>query len=211
MFTSSLLSMAAVTSTALAAPWFNMHAEPKCPIVFDGRVPIGTPPTFFDQNSTSAIFNPEFTKASIPWSQILKFPNTTSRFDGDKFTSVEVTLSDESIFQKQYGFRRAGLQFNKDAPDGEGGKGVKTLHWSVKQDAERMLNLTHEYLNVWHEAADYSSNQIQFQTGTLIDNPRADKHAFKILDRKGKMLWSVPISKQLDWQNFAVTLDYEKK
>lgn len=215
MFTSTLITLASVASTALAAPALHPHvsraAEPKCPIVFDGRVPTNMTPISFDTQSTNTLFNADFVKGNnLTWSQILKFPNESSRFDGDKFKAVEVTISDESIFQKQQGFRRAGLQFLKDAPDGEGGKGVKTLHWSVKQDPARPLNLTHEYLNVWHEAADFSNNQIQFQTGSLIGKSDADKDQFKILDRAGKWLWNVKID-QTQWQNFALKLDYTKK
>ncbi|OAL49076.1 hypothetical protein IQ07DRAFT_70092 [Pyrenochaeta sp. DS3sAY3a] len=205
-----LLSLAALATTTLAHP-HRALADPKCPIVFDGRVPLNTDPTFFDTYATNTIFNPDYVKGNdLKWSQILKFPaGDASRFDGTTYTAVEVTISDKSIFQKQNGFRRAGLQFLRDAADGEGGKGVKTLHWSVKQDAARPLNLTHEYLNVWHEAADYSSNQIQFQAGSLIGKSSADKNNFKILDRNGNSLYSVAIDKT-QWQNFAVKLDYTK-
>lgn len=209
MYTQTLISLAAVASTAMAIPHKHARADVKCTIVFDGRVPVNTTPTYFD--TSNALFNPDYVKGNdLKWSQILKFPNDTSRFDGDKFTAVEVTISDKSIFQTQNGFRRAGLQFAKDASDGEGGKGVKTLHWSVKQDPARPLNLTHEYLNVWHEAADYSADQIQFQTGSLIGKSDADKNSFKILDRSGNFLYSVPIDKK-NWQNFAVKLDYNNK
>lgn len=64
--------------------------------------------------------------------------------------------------------------------------------------------------NVWHEAADYSSNQIQFQTGQIIGKSASDKSNFKILDRNGKSLYSVAIDKT-QWQNFAITLNYDKK
>jgi hypothetical protein len=215
MFTQTLLSVVAAASTVLAAPHLHAHnsarADAQCTIVFDGRVPVGTAPTFFDTYATNTIFNPDYVKGNdLKWSEILKFPNDSSRFDGSTYTAVEVTISDKSIFQQQNGFRRAGLQFLKDASDGEGGKGVKTLHWSVKQDPARPLNLTHEYLNVWHEAADYSADQIQFQTGSLIGKSNADKNNFKILDRNGNQLWSVAID-QKQWQNFAVKLDYNKK
>jgi hypothetical protein len=209
MYTQTLLSLVAAASVVTALPKKHARADVKCSIVFDGRVPVNTAPTYFD--TSNALFNPDYVKGNdLKWSQILKFPNDTSRFDGNKFTAVEVTISDQSIFQKQNGFRRAGLQFSKDASDGEGGKGVKTLHWSVKQDPARPLNLTHEYLNVWHEAADYSANQIQFQTGSLIGKSNADKNSFKILDRNGNSLYSVPIDNK-NWQNFAVKLDYNKK
>jgi hypothetical protein len=210
MYTQTLVSLFAAASTALAVPHVHARADPKCKIVFDGRVPVDTAPTFFDTYATNTLFNPDYVKGPQKWSEILKFPNQTSRFDGTKYTAVEVTISDKSIFQTQNGFRRAGLQFLKDASDGEGGKGVKTLHWSVKQDPARPLNLTHEYLNVWHEAADYSADQIQFQTGSLIGKPNADKNSFKILDRSGKSLYSVPIDFK-NWQNFAAKLDYNKK
>ncbi|PSN65794.1 hypothetical protein BS50DRAFT_574310 [Corynespora cassiicola Philippines] len=208
------LATALLVGAALAAPSrFSRRADVKCPIVFDGRIPSSVPanPTFFDTYATNTIYNPDYVKGNdLKWSEILKFPaGNASRFDGTEFVPLEVTLSDKSIFQKQNGFRRAGLQFLKDASDGPGTVGVKTLHFSVKQDAARALNLTHEYLNIWHEAADYSSNQIQFQTGTIIGSNGADKNNFKILDRNGKSLYSVAINKS-DWQNFAIKLDYPK-
>ncbi|KAF2180991.1 glycoside hydrolase family 131 protein [Zopfia rhizophila CBS 207.26] len=198
-------------STTSAAP--GATATIKCPIVFDGRVPEDyvADPTKFDTYATNKIFNPDYVKGNdLKWSKILKFPTgDPSRFDAGGYRSLEVTISDKSIFQKQNGFRRAGLQFLQDAADGPGMKGVKTLHFSVKQDATRSLNLTHEFLNVWHEAADYSSNQIQFQTGQLIGKSASDKNNFKVLDRNGKSLYSVAMD-NTKWQNFAITLNYEK-
>lgn len=147
MHRQSLAAILLSAGSALAAP-MAPAADIKCPIVFDGRVPVGTASTFFDTYATNTIFNPDYVKGNdLKWSQILQFPTgDPSRFDGTNFTALEVTLSDKSIFQKQNGFRRAGLQFLKDAADGPGTTGVKTLHFSVKQDSARKLNLTHEYL-----------------------------------------------------------------
>ncbi|KAF2643805.1 hypothetical protein P280DRAFT_466543 [Massarina eburnea CBS 473.64] len=209
IFTAALLS--ALTT---ASPLTPRAGTISCPIVFDGRIPtaFSTDPTKFDTYATNTIYNPDYVKGNdLNWSTILKFPGgTASRFDGTDHVPVEVTISDQSIFQTQKGFRRAGLQFLKDAADGEGQKGVKTLHFSVKQDSARPLNLTHEYLNVWHEAADYSADQIMFQTGTIIGSNGADKNNFKILDRNGKSLYSTATDKT-QWQNFAIKLDYNKK
>lgn len=140
--------LSAGSAFAAPAPQAGIAAEVKCPIVFDGRVPVGTEPTYFDTYATNTIFNPDYVKGNdLKWSQILKFPEgDPSRFDGTEFTPLEVTLSDKSIFQKQNGFRRAGLQFLKDSPDGPETTGIKTLHFSVKQDPARPFNLTHEYL-----------------------------------------------------------------
>jgi hypothetical protein len=210
MYRQSLVAALLSAGATFAAP-LAPAAEVKCPIIFEGRVPVGTDPTSFDTYATAKLFNPDYVKnLDIKWSTILKFPNDSSRFDGTEYTPLEVTLSDKSIFQTQNGFRRAGLQFLKDASDGPGTVGVKTLHFSVKQDPARPLNLTHEFLNVWHEAADYSSNQIQFQYGTLIGKSSSDKNNFKILDRNNKQLYSVAAN-PTQWQNFAITLDYNKK
>jgi hypothetical protein len=145
------LALLLTATTALAAPTYQKRAGTiKCPIVFDGRVPSAwaADPTQFDTYATNTIYNPDYVKGNdLKWSGILKFPDVPkSRFEGNDTVSLEVTLQDESIFQTQNGFRRAGLQFLKDASDGPGQTGVKTLHWSVKQDAARPLNLTHEYL-----------------------------------------------------------------
>ncbi|KAJ4331924.1 hypothetical protein N0V87_008782 [Didymella glomerata] len=218
MYTTSVLTALLAAPLALAAPSLYPHISlrapadnVKCPVVLDGRVPtnLSKTPTVFD--TSNALFNPDYVKGNnLTWSQILKFPATEpSRFDGAAHSAVEVTISDASIFQKQYGFRRAGLQFAKDSPQDASDVGIKTLHFSVKQDPARPLNLTHEYLNVWHEAADYSNNQIQFQVGTLIDNAGSKKNNFKILDRAGKQIWGIPIDYK-KWQNFAVKLDYTK-
>lgn len=45
--------------------------------------------------------------------------------------------------------------------------------------------------------------------GTLLDRS-SDKNAMKITNRKGEVVWSTPIETTA-WQNFAMTLDYEKK
>jgi hypothetical protein len=186
------------------------RADIKCPVVFSGQVAESAQLTDFDTAATS-IFNPDYVKGNEPWSQILLFPEVAnSRFDNASYKSLEVTIDDQSIFKTQYGFRRAGLQLVGDTnTPGPGNQGVKTLHWSVKQDPGRKLNLTHEYLNVWHEAGDYSANQFNFETGTLLNLPSGRKDTFKFLNRKNSVFWSTPIESE-EWQNFAITLDYVK-
>ena len=133
---------------ALALPQ-AANATIKCPIVFDGRVKSSLAPTDFDSGGSTP-FGPDYVKGQgLKWSEILKFPGDagSARFDGDGYKPVEVTLSDSSIFQTQRGFRRAGLQFQGDSNNGSPATtGIKTLHFSVKQDSARPLNLSHEYL-----------------------------------------------------------------
>lgn len=143
-----------VVLTGLLATLASAHpaalsANIKCPVVLSGLVPTSTQLTDFDSYATSTIFNPDYVRASsVPWSQSLLFPNVTnSRFDNSSYKPLEVTISQKSIFQTQNGFRRAGLQIMGDTNEnGPGTTGVRTLHWSVKQDPARKLNLTHEYL-----------------------------------------------------------------
>ncbi|KAK7965176.1 hypothetical protein PG996_000467 [Apiospora saccharicola] len=214
MRASTCLAVSIATTLASAACPASGHIQ--CPIVLSGQVPGSMQLTDFDTAATNKVFNAGNVKASgIPWSQILKFPHvnvttTNSRFDNASFKSTEVTIADASIFKTQYGFRRAGLQMLGDAnTGGPGSVGVRTLHWSVQQDPARRLNLTHEYQNVWHETADYSANQFDFKMGTLLDRPTSDENAMKITNREGEVVWSTPVE-AAGWQNFAVTLDFEK-
>ncbi|KAI0164629.1 hypothetical protein GGR57DRAFT_205587 [Xylariaceae sp. FL1272] len=182
----------------------------SCPILLNGLVKTSLTPTDFDSYATSP-FNPDYVRGSEKFSSSLKFPTVdNSRFDNATYKSVEVTINDQSIFQTQNGFRRAGLQFQGDTNDGgPGTQGIRTLHFSVKQDPERPLNLTHEYLNVWHETSDYSANQFNFEAGTIIGKS-GDENTFKVLDRNNNEVWSTPID-DTAWQNFAITLDFDKK
>lgn len=125
----------------------------SCPVVFDGRVPLTATPSDFDTANGGGWnpFNPNYVKGkTLAWSDIILLPSDieSSLFDATNASlSPEVTLSDLSIFNNQQGFRRAGLQFLKDTNAGSpGSSGQKTLHFSLRLDEGRPLNLTHEYL-----------------------------------------------------------------
>ncbi|KAI1763189.1 hypothetical protein GGR53DRAFT_377094 [Hypoxylon sp. FL1150] len=211
MISSALLSSLFLASAASARPaWKRGTGEIQCPVVLNGFVPADATPTDFDSYATSP-FNPDYIRGTEKFSTILQFPDAgSSRFDNDTTKSVEVTINDKSIFQTQNGFRRAGLQIQGDTNEnGPGTQGVKTLHFSIKQDPERTLNLTHEYLNVWHESADYSANQFNFETGTIIGKSSSDKNNFQVLNRQNTQIWSTPVDATA-WQNFAITLDFVK-
>ncbi|KAH7027266.1 uncharacterized protein B0I36DRAFT_326782 [Microdochium trichocladiopsis] len=229
LMTTSVLALASFASAlppppgppipSAAAP----AAKIRCPVVFSGQIPQAAKLTDFDATATSPFLSNNV-KGNDTWSQILKFPPPlaslpgpakkncgVARFDDPaKQKALEVTINDRSIFKTQFGFRRAGLLFKNDTNTaGPGNTGVKTLHWSVRQDLARPLNLTHEYLNVWHEAGDFSGNHFHFQAGSLIGRPEFPADTFKLLNRKLDVLWSVPIDKTGGWQGFAVTLDYD--
>jgi len=211
--TTTLLALALAPLASAAACLTPRGAgSVKCPLIFDGRLPKTAVATEFDSYSTSK-FNAEYVKGKeLKWSDIIKFPEvTTSRFENDTLHKpFEVTISDKSIFNTQNGFRRAGLQFQGDTNNNSpGSTGQKTLHFSLKWDAARGLNTSHEYLLVWHEAADYSANQFNFEAGAILGQSGLAKDTYKVLDRKNKQIWSTPIDKTA-WQNFAIALDFAK-
>lgn len=65
--------------------------------------------------------------------------------------------------------------------------------------------------NVWHEAADYSANQFNFQMGAMLDQRSLARDTFKVLNRSNKQIWSAPMDvSSPGWNNFAITIDYGK-
>lgn len=100
----------------------------------------------------------------------------------------------------QVGFRRAGLLLKDDANDpgaDAADAGIVTFHWSVKQDVTRPLNLTHEYINVWPEKADYSGNQFTFVGGIVLpgdDGLDQDGDKWRVQNAKNEFVFEVPIA-----------------
>jgi len=219
------LSLLLVYSALAAASPFPQHRDPvKCPIIFDGRIPRSFDRTSFNYANVS-LYSAQYVKGeNLTWSEIILLPKTTaSRFDTPGVhRPLEVTINDKSLFRTgqgvQNGFRRAGLLLKNDKNDpgaDAADKGVVTFHWSVKQDPSRPMNLSHEYMNVWHEKADYSGNQFSFvggvvlkvDGGTGVETPQ-EKGSWKIQDAKNNFLFRTPILKNGIWQNFAIQLDY---
>jgi len=221
LLSAAIAAGCATLSTAISIP----NSGIKCPIVMDGRAPISIALSAFD--TAASTFNPNYVLGqNLTWSQILEFPKVEpSKFDipGDK--AIEVTLSDSSIFvpgsgEPQIGFRRAGLLLAKNNGSDATDVGVKTFHWSVRQDLNAKMNLAHEYMNAWHERNDYSANQFSFNTGIMLsqDAPTdsnvsttvSDKRLWKFLDKDNDVLWTTLIEWD-GWQNFAVTVDHVKE
>jgi hypothetical protein len=198
-----------------------------CPIIFDGRVPQNLTLTSFDSAATSP-YGPDYVKGeNTTWSSILLFPNhtLTSRFDDITLhKSLEVTIDDRSLFRAgsnlQVGFRRAGLLLKDDANDpgaDAADAGVVTFHWSVKQDYARPLNLSHEYMNVWHEKADYNGNQFTFVGGVVLPvdggtgvDTKEERETWRVQNYKNEFVFNATILEDV-WQNFGVMLDYGNK
>ncbi|KAF2456854.1 hypothetical protein BDY21DRAFT_386264 [Lineolata rhizophorae] len=208
------MSIFVAAATAFIIQSAAAQCSSSCDIVLDGRVPEGTTPSDFDSYSTSP-FNAEYVKGEdLQWSEIVELPDVPpSIFDEGCAIPVEVTISDESIFNPsgdpQNGFRRAGLQIQGDDPEDPSSEGIKTFHWSVMIDPQRPLNYSHEYLLAWHETASYDANEFQFQTGSLIGREsQYPADTWKMIDRNNQVMWSTDIVEG-EWQNFALTVDWD--
>jgi hypothetical protein len=216
------VSLLVIASGSVAIPSAQRREQGRataitCPIIFDGRILQNTTLKDFDTDGLTPYQARYVHGVNLTWSQILDFPDVAnSMFDTASDKSLEVTISDASLFKPgsgnlQTGFRRAGLLLGANNGSDASNVGIKTFHWSVKQDPTRAMNLTHEYMNVWHETNDYSHNQFSFKAGVVlfVSNQTA-KTDWKITDYKDRIVWSTPIS-FTEWQNFAITLDYNKK
>lgn len=226
-FTMWILYLIANIGLALAFS-FKDHSQStiQCNTIFDGRIRQNSTRKTFDSVVDSP-FDTQYVKGeNLTWSQIILLPNiTSSRFDTARFhRPFEVTINDFSLFRSgqglQLGFRRAGLLLKDDKNAAGADKadvGVVTFHWSVRQDPSKPLNLSHEYMNVWHEKSDYSGNQFSFvggvvlpvDGGTGVDSP-GERNSWKIQDSKNNFVFQTPILSD-GWQNFAVQLDYEHR
>jgi hypothetical protein len=218
------LALLHYVALASALPRHPGHNPIKCPIIFDGRVTRNLSLASFDSAATSP-YSTQYVKGeNLTWSRILLLPKKTppSRFDSPTLHKpLEVTINDASLFRAggnlQVGFRRAGLLLKDDKnPVGADAAdaGAVTFHWSVMQDLARPMNLSHEYMNVWHEKADYTGNQFNFvggvvlktDGGTGVDTPK-ERGNWKIQNAKNEFIFQTKILYGA-WQNFGVKLDY---
>lgn len=216
-----LLFYVAATTAAAATLDGEVATEPRCPLIFDGRVPAKfTLKQFDDKNN---IFNPSFVHgANQNFSSVLKFPDYTKRqslFDRVGRTKpVEVTINDQSIFtpspgNAQVGFRRTELLIASNSGKDNSTLGIRTLHFSIAKDSTRPLNLSHEYQLTFLEDASFSTNQFVLKTGTVIgvDNINADSLTlFGNTNKFGDVLFTTPFSSGT-FHNFALRLDFTRK
>lgn len=90
--------------------------------------------------------------------------------------------------------------------------GVVTYHWSVRQNRDTPLNFTHEYVAVSHETANAGGNHFQLVAGLIIGKEnRYPALNWKVLDRTKHIIFQTPILFTNDWENFAITLNYNKR
>lgn len=91
--------------------------------------------------------------------------------------------------------------------------GIKTLHFSIKPSADRPLNVSHEYLMVFLERADFGANLVALKTGTQIGSNGTTKNDLLLLGNSAKgvnTLFSTPFTEGV-FTNFALKMDFVQK
>jgi glycosyl hydrolase family 131 len=77
------------------------------------------------------------------------------------------------------------------------------------KDAQRPLNLSHEYQLAFLESNDFSTNQFVLKTGTILGGATANPDTLQLFGNvnDGNLLFSVPFRAGV-FHNFAVLLDF---
>ncbi|KAF2194129.1 glycoside hydrolase family 131 protein [Zopfia rhizophila CBS 207.26] len=186
-------------------------------ITWDGRVPENA--TLGDFDSNSFVFRPDSPKGqNLSLSQLVVFPGGNPSLFDQKVAakSIEVTISDKSIFapggsNPQSAIRRAELQPNvAQTANNITTTGIKTIHFSIKPDPQRALNLSHEYLMTFLERADFTGDQIMLKTGTLIGRNDTSPNDLVLLGNSGNgstTLFTTPFTADA-FTNFAIKMDF---
>ncbi|TRX94051.1 hypothetical protein FHL15_005129 [Xylaria flabelliformis] len=133
-----------------------------------------------------------------------------SNFAAATFNSENGIFDPNNVFGQ--GFRRAELIIASNDGTDASTTGVKTLHFSVMKDANRPLNLTHEYQLVFLESNDFSTNQFVLKTGTILGANTVDPDTLQLFGNvdanPAQTLFSAPFAEDV-FHNFAVTLDFD--
>ncbi|KAH7355437.1 hypothetical protein BKA65DRAFT_394768 [Rhexocercosporidium sp. MPI-PUGE-AT-0058] len=211
--------MGLISTYASALALASAAIAQNCPLAFDGRIPAGSTPALFDTEASP--FGTGFVKgANLTFSQIVQLPLLpASLFDAAGNTiPVEITLSDQSIFAPsatniQTGFRRAEFQIDTNNGTDDSTLGVKTLHFSIRKDAARPLNTSHEYQLVFLEDAAFSTNQFVLKTGTIAGQPAGlDPDSLVLFGNVNAnpvvTLFNTSFTPDV-FHNFGITLDFD--
>ncbi|KAK3323163.1 hypothetical protein B0T19DRAFT_485598 [Cercophora scortea] len=204
-----MLSTQSLAFLSVLAPLVSAQA---CKLQFDGRIPATLTAAGFDATNQFFGSNNVFGKG-LAFSQLIQLPAITGSLFDTNTVPVEVTISDKSIFNGQTGFRRAELIPASNSGTDPSTTGVKTLHFSVMKDAQRPLNLSHEYQLVFLESNDFSTNQVVLKTGTILGQATANPDTLQLFGNVNsnppQVLFSAPFTPGV-FNNFAVTLDFNK-
>lgn len=212
-----------VSLLTLACEFNTVLATTKTPgeILWDGRLPFNFQASALDSYSTSKFGAEYVLGAGQKFSQVVKFPGVVgSLFDLPVLSkALEVTINDNSIFapggNPQAGFRRTELMPITNNGTDATVNGVTTLHFSLRPDFARPLNISHQYELVFIETNDYASHVWTIKAGTPFGEKEGAISKKLRLEGStaggvaGQTLFEVEWDSPT-WHNFAVQVDWVK-
>ncbi|KAF2840016.1 glycoside hydrolase family 131 protein [Patellaria atrata CBS 101060] len=213
-----LLLPAVTSALPSSAPFPIPRAVAACPTIASALLPNNYSLSSFDSPRLFPFSSLSVKASDQKWSQILDFPPSYpySRFDGREFKGVTVSINDSSVVKrsdKVEMVKRAGLVV--EVLENRRGKGRMAFHWSVQQDLTKMLNLTHEYVNVWYGGLGVEDEEMAWSVrqGWVLGSgetggTKERRERWHVLNAKGEEVWGQEIMWR-GWQNFAVTMDFD--
>jgi len=187
-------------------------------IIWDGRVPQSATLEEFDSYSTSKYGAEYVLGEGQKWSSVLNFPSVAqqSLFDAKVDAKpIEVTINDQSIFNPgtaQTGFRRSELMPISNNGSDPTVQGVTTHHVSILANTLKPLNYSHEYQNVFVEAADYTHQIWTLRMGQSFGQS-GQKRTIRLTTStangaNAQVLHEVAFGGSEGWHNYAITTDW---
>ncbi|POS85273.1 hypothetical protein EPUL_004581 [Erysiphe pulchra] len=183
-------------------------ASQQCRLQFDGRIPANYNPGSFDVK-TSIFKTDAVIGKGLKFSDALTIPPVKPSLFDVKTISVEMSITDKSIFNNQIGFRRIELLPESAELEDPSTEGIKTVHFSLMKDSMNPINITHEYQLAFMETKDFTNRQWVLRTGT-IDGQKQDPNNLVLMgnDEDGDVLFTTPFTDD-EFHNFALTLDFD--
>ncbi|RDX48807.1 hypothetical protein OH76DRAFT_1351910 [Lentinus brumalis] len=194
------------------------------PVIWDGRAPLNLTDTDLDSSTGPFLTVVKGSEPASHYSQLLGDTIAPTALWGDiAEQAISVSIDNSSVFipgggGPQNGFRRtdiiAAVNGQHDVLITQMETGTTVFHFSVKQDASRPLNYSHEYQIVFIEPND-GSHIFELQLGSPFTNPTGslpvpNAHSFKVLDHALNVLFSTPFTADV-WHNFAVEVDWNAR
>ncbi|KAK7459560.1 hypothetical protein VKT23_009542 [Stygiomarasmius scandens] len=191
-------------------------------VVYDGRVPLSYNSADIDASTGPFLTVVKGSETASHYSEVGNTTPPTPLWSSVvEEQAISITIDATSIFvpggsTPQNGFRRTEFiaqNTSLGSLNAVTEVGVTKFHFSVRENPDLPLNLTHEYQIVFIEPTD-GTHVFELQLGSPFTNPTGtlpdpDASSFKVRDHALNILFSTPFTSDT-WHNFAVQVDWNQ-
>ncbi|THU84686.1 hypothetical protein K435DRAFT_806507 [Dendrothele bispora CBS 962.96] len=192
-------------------------------VVFDGRLPLSYSTADIDASANPYLTVVKGSEAASHYSQPLGTSVPPTPLSTVQEQALSITIDGTSIFlpggsNPQNGFRRTDFIAQNTSLTSSLTSvtevGVTKFHFSIRDDPDLPLNLTHEYQIVFIEPSD-GTHVFDVQLGSPFTNPTAqdlpvaDAASLRVRDHASDVLFSTAFTNDT-WHNFAVQVDWDQ-